>query len=62
MVVLNDLDRWHLVRDAIERVPQLQVRGAYLKQHLVKKRLEHAAYIRERGEDLPEIRDWVWPS
>ena len=61
MVVLNDLDRWHLARDVIERVPALQSRGAYLKQHLVKKRLEHQAYVHERGEDLPEIRDWTWP-
>lgn len=61
MVVLNDLDRWHLARDVIERVPKLQASGAYLKQHLVKKRLEHQAYIHEHGEDMPEVRDWTWP-
>jgi xylulose-5-phosphate/fructose-6-phosphate phosphoketolase len=61
MVVLNDLDRWHLTRDAIERVPKLQASGAYLKQRLVKKRLEHKAYIHEHGEDMPEVQDWVWP-
>jgi xylulose-5-phosphate/fructose-6-phosphate phosphoketolase len=60
MVVLNDLDRWHLARDVIERVPKLQATGAYLKQHLVKKRLEHKAYIHENGEDMPEVRDWKW--
>jgi xylulose-5-phosphate/fructose-6-phosphate phosphoketolase len=61
MVVLNDLDRWHLARDVIERVPKLRARGAYLKQQLVKKRIEHKQYIHEHGQDLPEVREWKWP-
>ncbi len=60
MVVLNDLDRFHLVGDAIERVPKLGYRAAHLKQLMRDKLLEHKAYIRERGEDMPEIRNWKW--
>ena len=56
-VVLNDLDRFHLVRDAIRRVPGLGSRAAYLSQMLHDKLLEHEAFIRERGEDMPEIRN-----
>jgi xylulose-5-phosphate/fructose-6-phosphate phosphoketolase len=62
MVVLNDLDRFHLVGDAIERVPELGSRAAHLQQLMRDKLLEHKAYIRERGEDLPEIRNWKWTS
>jgi xylulose-5-phosphate/fructose-6-phosphate phosphoketolase len=61
MVVLNDLDRFHLASDVIERVPELGYRAAYLGQLLRDKLLEHKAYIREHGEDMPEIRDWTWP-
>ncbi len=61
MVVMNDLDRFHLAGDALDRVPALGAKVAYLKQHLQGKLLEHHLYVRERGEDLPEIRDWVWP-
>jgi xylulose-5-phosphate/fructose-6-phosphate phosphoketolase len=60
MVVLNDLDRFHLVMDAIDRVPQLGPRAAYAKQALLRKLIEHKAYIREHGEDMPEIRNWKW--
>ncbi len=61
MVMLNDLDRYHLVIDAIDRVPGLADRGAHLRQEMVDARLRARAYTREAGDDLPEIRDWVWP-
>jgi xylulose-5-phosphate/fructose-6-phosphate phosphoketolase len=60
MTVLNDLDRFHLVIDAIDRVPQVGERGAYLKQQLMDKLIEHKQYIDKYGEDLPEIRNWKW--
>jgi xylulose-5-phosphate/fructose-6-phosphate phosphoketolase len=61
MVMLNDLDRYHLVIDAIDRVPGLADRGAHLRQEMVDARLRARAYTREIGDDLPEVRDWVWP-
>jgi len=61
MCVLNDLDRYHLVMDVIDRVPSLGYKAAYLKQEMQNKLIEHKHYVRERGEDMPEIRDWVWP-
>ena len=60
MVVINNLDRFHLASDVVDRVPALGAKAAYLKQHLRDRLLEHKAYVRARGEDLPEIRDWVW--
>ena len=60
MVVLNDLDRFHLVADVIDRVPALGPRAAYAKQSLRDKLLEHREYIEKHGEDLPEIRNWKW--
>jgi xylulose-5-phosphate/fructose-6-phosphate phosphoketolase len=60
MVVLNDLDRFHLVADAIDRVPKLKDRVAYIKQMLQDKLIEHKQYITEHGEDMPEIRNWKW--
>ena len=60
MVLLNDLDRFHLVIDAIERVPQLQTIGDAVRQKMRDKLIEHKAYINEHGDDLPEIRDWKW--
>ena len=62
MVVLNDLDRFHLASDAIDRLPQLSSRAAYAKQALREKLIDHKAYIRNTGEDMPEIRDWRWPA
>ncbi len=61
MVMMNDLDRYHLVIDAIDRVPSLAERGAHLRQEMVDARLRARAYTREVGDDLPEIRDWAWP-
>jgi xylulose-5-phosphate/fructose-6-phosphate phosphoketolase len=61
MAVLNDLDRFHLVSDVIERLPQLGSRSAYLKQRMAEQLTEHRMYIRKYGEDMPSIRDWRWP-
>ena len=61
MTVLNDLDRFHLAGDVIDRVPRLQRVGAHFKQFLRNKLIEHKQYICEHGDDLPEIRDWKWP-
>jgi len=60
MVVMNDLDRFHLVADVIDRVPALGARAAYVKQAIRDKLLEHKAYIQRYGEDMPEIRNWQW--
>jgi len=60
MTVLNDLDRFHLVMDAIDRLPQTGDKGAYLKQQLEDKLVEHRQYIDKYGEDMPEIRNWKW--
>jgi xylulose-5-phosphate/fructose-6-phosphate phosphoketolase len=60
MTVLNDLDRFHLTMDVIDRLPQTGARGIYLKQRFQNKLIEHKRYIREHGEDLPEIREWRW--
>ena len=60
MTVLNDLDRFHLVMDAIDRLPQTGDKGIYVKERLREKLIEHREYINEHGEDLPEIRNWKW--
>ena len=62
MVMLNDLDRYHLVLDVIDRVPGLGERLAPLRQEMVDARLHARAYTREFGDDLPEVRDWTWPD
>jgi xylulose-5-phosphate/fructose-6-phosphate phosphoketolase len=62
MTVLNELDRFHLVMDVLERVPQLGNRGAYLKQLLKDKLVEHKLYIARHGIDMPEIQNWQWPA
>lgn len=61
MVVLNDLDRFHLAGDVIDRVPKLGYTAAYAKQYLRDKLIEHKHYIAKHGDDMPEIRDWTWP-
>jgi xylulose-5-phosphate/fructose-6-phosphate phosphoketolase len=62
MVMLNDLDRFHLVMDVIDRVPGLGERCAHLRQEMVDQRLRARAYTRDHGDDLPDVRDWVWPG
>ena len=62
MAVLNNLDRFHLVEAVIDRVPHLGYRAAYVKQTMREKLIEHKEYIKQYGEDLPEIRNWKWPG
>jgi xylulose-5-phosphate/fructose-6-phosphate phosphoketolase len=62
MTVLNDLDRFHLAGDVIERVPSLQKVAAHQKQMLRNRLIEHKLYIERYGDDMPEIRDWQWPA
>ena len=62
MTVLNELDRFHLAGDVIDRVPRLQAVGAHQKQMLREKLIEHKLYVDEHGDDMPEIRDWKWPG
>ena len=61
MVMLNDLDRFHLVMDVIDRVPTLGSREAHVRQLMLDERLRHRQHTRDHGEDSPDIRDWVWP-
>jgi xylulose-5-phosphate/fructose-6-phosphate phosphoketolase len=60
MRVQNEIDRFHLVQDAVDRLPHLGSKGAYLKQKMRDKLIEHKHYIDAHGEDLPEIRNWMW--
>jgi len=60
MTVLNDLDRFHLCGDVIDRVPQLGSRAAHARQWLRDKLIEHKQYVTTYGEDMPEIRNWKW--
>ena len=61
MTVLNDLDRFHLAGDVIDRVPRLRDVAAHFKQFLRDRLIEHKRYVVEHGEDMPEVRDWTWP-
>jgi xylulose-5-phosphate/fructose-6-phosphate phosphoketolase len=60
MVVMNDLDRFHLIEDVIDRLPQLGARAAYFKQAIHDKLIEHKQYICKYGDDMPAITDWQW--
>ena len=62
MVVMNDMDRFHLVMDVIDRVPGLGNSAAWLRQQMVDTRARHHAWTREHGEDLPEVANWTWPA
>ena len=62
MTVLNEMDRFHLVQDALDRLPQLRDRGAYLKERARRLLIEHATYIRRHGRDMPLVADWRWPA
>ena len=62
MTVLNEVDRFHLAMDVIDRVPRLQKAASHQKQRLRDKLIEHKLYITEHGDDMPEIRDWQWPA
>ena len=62
MTVLNELDRYHLAGDVVDRVPRLGYRGAYLKQFLRDRLIAHREYITRHGQDMPEIRDWRWEA
>ena len=62
MVMLNDLDRFHLVIDVIDRVPGLATHAAPVRQLMVDERLRHRAYTREVGDDPSDVRDWRWPG
>jgi xylulose-5-phosphate/fructose-6-phosphate phosphoketolase len=62
MAVLNQLDRYSLVSDVIDRVPKLGERAAYAQQAIREKLIDHKHYIARYGDDMPEIRDWRWPG
>jgi xylulose-5-phosphate/fructose-6-phosphate phosphoketolase len=62
MAVLNEIDRFHLVTDVIDRVDKLGPVAAHAKQAMRRKLVEHRQYIHSHGEDMPEIRDWRWPA
>jgi len=61
MTVMNDLDRFHLAGDAVDRVPKLQRVGAHFQQFLRNRLAEHKRYTREHGDDMPEVKNWKWP-
>jgi xylulose-5-phosphate/fructose-6-phosphate phosphoketolase len=62
MVMLNELDRFHLVMDVIDRVPGLGERAGELRQRMSDERLRHRAYTREHGDDAPDVREWTWQA
>jgi xylulose-5-phosphate/fructose-6-phosphate phosphoketolase len=62
MCVLNELDRFHLAMDVLERIPRLADRRGHVRDHLEKKLVEHRLYISQHGDDMPEIKNWKWPG
>jgi xylulose-5-phosphate/fructose-6-phosphate phosphoketolase len=62
MTILNELDRYHLAADVIDRVPGLHDRGAHVKQLIRDHLVDHVRYIEQHGDDPPEIKDWIWPG
>jgi xylulose-5-phosphate/fructose-6-phosphate phosphoketolase len=62
ILMLNDMDRFHLVIDVIDNVSGLGEQAAGVRQAMVDERLRHRAYTREIGDDMPEVRDWTWPT
>jgi xylulose-5-phosphate/fructose-6-phosphate phosphoketolase len=62
MAVMNDLDRYHLVQDVVDRLPHFADRAAYIRQAMRDRLVEHKAHVTTYGDDLPAIRDWVWPE
>jgi xylulose-5-phosphate/fructose-6-phosphate phosphoketolase len=62
MLVRNDMDRFHLVMDVIDRVPGLGTRAAHVRQHMVDERTRHQHFTRTFGEDLPEVQNWKWTA
>jgi xylulose-5-phosphate/fructose-6-phosphate phosphoketolase len=62
MVMLNDLDRFHLVMDVIDRVPRLAAVAGAVREKMESERHRHRQYTRDHGEDSPEVRNWVWPD
>jgi xylulose-5-phosphate/fructose-6-phosphate phosphoketolase len=62
MTVLNEIDRFHLASDVVDRVPRLQKIGAHFQQYLRDLLVEHKQYIREHGDDMPMVKNWTWPT
>jgi xylulose-5-phosphate/fructose-6-phosphate phosphoketolase len=62
MLMLNDMDRFHLVMDVIDRVPSLGASAAGLRQEMADERVRHLVYTRATGDDVPATRDWTWPA
>lgn len=62
MAVLNDIDRFHLVMDVVDRIPRLEKMRAYVRDYIADKLIDHKHYIEEHGDDLPEIKNWKWPA
>jgi xylulose-5-phosphate/fructose-6-phosphate phosphoketolase len=62
MAVRNDMDRFHLAGDAIDRVPRLRNRAAHVKQLIRERLVEHRLYIERYGQDMPDVRNWQWPG